>query len=27
VEQEGQVTASVDEEAVGAAVRQLGWRV
>jgi transposase len=27
VEQEWQVTASVDEEAVGAAVRQLGWRV
>ena len=27
VAQEGQVTASVDAEAVGAAVRQLGWRV
>src|ERR687897_615795 len=27
VEQDWQVTASVDEEAVGAAVRQLGWRV
>jgi transposase len=27
VEQDWQVTISVDEEAVGAAVRQLGWRV